>query len=83
MVNDSHCSATASLDFIPAELLKRGGDAIVAKLTKIAKIVWHTVKVPEEWKCGTIVKLPNKRNLCDCDHWRGVTLLIIGREILC
>ena len=47
MVNDSHCSATAGLDFIPAELLKWVGDAMVDKLTKNAKIVWHTVKVPE------------------------------------
>ena len=44
------------LDFIPAELLKWGGD----ELTKIANFIWHTVKVPEEWKCGPIVKLPKK-----------------------
>ena len=37
----------ASLDFIPAELLKWRGDTMVEKLTKIATIVWHTVKVPD------------------------------------
>ena len=44
----------AGLDFIPVELLKWGGD----ELTKIANVIWHTAKVPEEWKCGAIVKLP-------------------------
>ena len=37
----------AVLDFIPAELLKWGGDAMVDEMTTIANIVWHTVKVPD------------------------------------
>ena len=64
----------AGLDFIPAELLKWGGHAMVNELTKISSIVWHTVKIPEEWKCGVIVELPKKGNLSDCDQWRGITL---------
>ena len=67
----------ACLDFIPAELLKWGGDAMVDKLTKISNIVWHTVKIPEEWKYGAIVELPKKGSLSDCDHWRGITLFIM------
>ena len=73
----------ACLDFIPAQLLKWGGDAIVDELTKITNIVWHTVKVSDECKCGATVKLPNKRDLCDCDHWRGIILLMIARKMLC
>ena len=73
----------AGLDFIPVELLKWGGDAIMDELTKIANLIWHTAKVPEEWKCGAIVKLPRKGNLCDCYHWRGITHLIIARKMLC
>ena len=37
----------AVLDFIPAELLKWGGDAMVDEMTTIANIIWHTVKVPD------------------------------------
>ena len=37
----------AVLDFIPAELLKWGGDAMVDEMTTIANIVWHAVKVPD------------------------------------
>ena len=73
----------AGLDFIPVELLKWGGDAMVDELTKIANVIWHTAKVPEEWKCGAIVKLPKKGNMCDCYHWRGITHLIIARKMLC
>ena len=43
------------------------------ELTKIANIVLYPVKVPDEWKCEAIVKLPEKEDLYDCDHWRGIT----------
>ena len=71
------------LDFIPAELIKWGGNTMVDKLTNISTIVWHTVKAPDEWKCGAIVKLQKKGDLCDWDHWWNVTLLTIARKILC
>ena len=71
------------LDFFAAELLKWGGDTMVDELTKTANIVWRTVKVPDEWKYEAIVKLPKKGDLLDFDHWRGITLLIIARKLLC
>ena len=74
----------ADLHFIPEELMQWGGDAMVDEQTKITNIVFHTVKVPDEWKCGAIVKLQKKKgSLCDRDHWRGITLLIITRIMLC
>ena len=63
----------AGLDFILAKLLKWGNDPMVNELTKIANIVLYPVKVPDEWKCEAIVNLSEKEDLCDCDHWRGIT----------
>ena len=40
--------------YIPAELLKWGGDAMVDELKKIANIVWHTVKAPEKLNAGLL-----------------------------
>ena len=37
---------------------------MVDELTKITNIVFHTVKVPDEWKCGAIVKLQKKKETC-------------------
>ena len=73
----------AGLDCLPAELLKCGGDAMVEELTNISNIVWKTGKVPDEWKCGVIVKLPKKGDLGSCDNWRGITLLVIVRKLIC
>ena len=71
----------SGLEFIPAELFKTGGHAMDDELTKIANIVWYTVKVPEEWNCGAIVKLRKKGNLCDCDNYRGIILLKIAKKV--
>ena len=29
------------------------------------------------------MNLPKKEDLCDRDHWRGITLLIIAKRMLC
>ena len=44
----------ALLDFIPAELLKWGDDAMVDELKKIANIVWHSMKAPEKLNAGLL-----------------------------
>lgn len=36
---------------------------MVDKMTKMGNIAKHTVKVPEECKCGAIVKLPKQEDL--------------------
>ena len=72
-------SKAAGLDFIPAELLK-WGDAMVFELTKTASMVWNNLEVPCELNCGAIVKLQQRGNLAEHDHWRGVTFLIIVRK---
>ena len=74
-------SKAAGLDFIPVELLKRG-DAMVLELTKIASMVWNTLKFPCEINCGAIIRLQKRRNLPEHDHWRGVTFLIIVTNVM-
>ena len=56
---------------------------IIEKLVEIGIIVWNSEKVPSEWTKGCIIKLPKKGSLCDCNNWRGITLLTIARKIVC
>ena len=28
--------------------------------------------MPEEWKCGLLIKLPKTWDEMECEHWRGV-----------
>jgi hypothetical protein len=38
--------------------------------------------LPDEWKKGMLIKLPKKRNLTNCNNWRGITLLSLPSKIL-
>jgi hypothetical protein len=38
--------------------------------------------LPDEWKKGTLIKLPKKGDLTNCNNWRGITLLSLPSKIL-
>lgn len=71
------------IDQIVAELLKKGGNAIISELTKLCNRCWNEKNVPEEWTKGIIVKIPKKGDLSDCGNWRGITLLSVPAKVLC
>jgi len=66
----------ADLDFIPAELLKHRGTAMIKELHdqnfKSDLVQWSTVST--EWNTGVISRLQKKGDLSNCDNWR-ITLL--------
>ena len=45
-------------------------------------MVWDSEVCPDDWKRGTIIKLPKKGNLADCNNWRGITLLSVPGKVL-
>ena len=53
------------------------------ELTCLVNIVWHSYKVPDEWKRSAIVNSPKKGDLRDCNKWRGIKLLVITRKLVC
>ena len=71
------------LDRISAELLKHGGCGVIRELTHLCNICWNAKQTPEDWRNGTIVTVPKKGNLTDCNNWRGITLLSIPGKIFC
>nr|CAB3230289.1 craniofacial development protein 2-like [Phallusia mammillata] len=73
----------AGLDQISAEMLKNGGNALIAQLTKLCNLCWKMQTVPSDWKKGVIVKLPKKGNLGICGNWRGITLLSVPGKVFC
>ena len=44
--------------------------------------MWKEENVPEDWEEGLNIKIPKKRDLSNCNIWRGVTLLSIPRKVL-
>ena len=37
--------------------------------------IWEKEEVPAQWKEGIVIMLPNKRDLRDCNNYRGIMLL--------
>jgi len=69
------------IDGINAELLKHGKEVLETDMLKLFNLVWITKKVPDDWKKGTIVTLPKKGDLANCNNWRGITPLRAWKSI--
>jgi hypothetical protein len=71
-------NSKATVDNIPSEALKYGGQTSVQILHKLLNTIWEKEVIPEDWK----VKLPKKGDTSICKNWQGITLLAIASELL-
>ena len=37
--------------------------------------------MPNDWRCGLLVKLPKKGDTANCNNWRGITLLPVPSKV--
>ena len=72
----------AGPDQIPAEAIKAGLETNVTILHNLFSKIWEKEEIPAQWKEGTIIKLPNKGNLRDCNNYRGIMLLSAPSKVL-
>jgi hypothetical protein len=71
-----------SIDQIPAELIKAGGNLIRCKIHKLIISIWNKEELPEEWKKSIIVPVYKKGDKTDCIYYRGISLLPSTYKIL-
>ena len=69
-------------DNLNAELFKADPNLAAETLLPLFIAIWEKKEIPEDWNKGTIIKIPKKGNLQDCNNWRGITLLSIPSKIL-
>ena len=50
-------------------------------LCQIFQRIWDEEDTPDDWKTCTIIKLPKKGDLGNCNNWRGITLLSMTCKI--
>jgi hypothetical protein len=50
----------AGVDGIPAELIKNGGDELLAKLHELCCKVWNEERIPEEWGQSILITIPKR-----------------------
>jgi len=70
-------------DAIPSEALKHGGDAMLAALHQLCRLVWRQGEVPMDWLRGVIVPLYKDGDKLLPSNHRPITLLsIVGKYIV-
>ncbi|CAI9735087.1 Hypothetical predicted protein [Octopus vulgaris] len=70
-------------DGILAEIYKCGSSLLLRKLCELFSLIWELGSVPQEFKDASIVHLyKNKSNKCECDNYRGISLLCVAGKIL-
>jgi len=43
--------------------------------------IWMEGEMPNDWRCGLLVKIPKKGDTANYDNWRGVTLLSVPSKV--
>ena len=64
-------------DNLNAELFKTDPAIAAEILLPLMVKVWQDKRIPDDWNEATIIRIPKKGALNDCNNWRGITLLSI------
>ena len=65
---------------IVPELLKGGGLCFRVTLADLLRDVWTQSYAPHDWRHASLVPVPKKGDLRQCDNWRGIALLdVVGK----
>ena len=69
-------------DNLNAELFKTDPAIAAEILLPLMMKVWAGKRIPDDCNEATIIRIPKKGALNDCNNWRGITLLSIPSKIL-
>jgi len=72
----------AGVDNISPVVMKIDLDITANMLHPLFEKIWTEGEIPNDWKCGLLVKLPKKGDTTNCDNWRGITLLSVPSKVL-
>jgi len=56
------------VDGVTTELMKADLQTTVAVLYELLLMIWESQRVPNDWRCGLIIRLPKKGNLMECGN---------------
>ena len=62
-------------DEIPSEIIKAGGEVILAPLLVLLREAYSAEQIPSDWQKGIICPIYKKGDKTLCDNHRGVTLI--------
>ena len=72
-------------DGLPTELLKVGlqqDRIILLEFYRLAIVIWHEGKAPQQWKDAVITVLHKKGDKTECGNYRGILLVSHAGKVL-
>jgi hypothetical protein len=66
---------------INPEILTADIDTTASILLSLFGKIWRQEKIPQERKCGQILRIPKKWDRTECSNWRGISLLSIPGKV--
>jgi len=71
--------AAGNNDLLP-DIVKCCGGPLLDFVVSLFSTVWSEKQVPVEWRDATLVPVLKRRDLSECDNWRGISLLdVMGK----
>jgi len=80
-LKDLRRGKAAGVDNISPKVLKVDLDITANMLHPLFEKIWNEGEMPNDWRCGLLIKLPKKGDTPNCDNWRGITLLSIPSKV--
>ena len=70
------------IDGVTTELMKADLETTVAVLYELLLKIWESERLPNDWRCGLIIRLPKKGNHMEGGNCKGITLLPVAAKVL-
>ena len=73
-VNGQKLETDTEDDNIPVELVQAGGEDVITALMAICNKIWQTEEWPAPWTQSSVITLPKKGNLQQCQNYGTISL---------
>ena len=71
----------AGLDNISPEVMKGDLDITANMLHPLFEKIQNEGEMPNDWRCGLLIKVPKKGDTANCDIWQDITLLSVPSKV--
>jgi len=70
------------VDEIVSECLKKGEPCLLNQLHQLINIIWEQEEIPESWRVSVLCPVFKKREIMECENYRGISLLNTTYKVL-
>ena len=71
----------AGVNNISPEVMKVDLNITANMLYALFDKIWNEGEMPNDWRCGLLIKISKKGDRAKCNNWRGITLLSVQSKV--